>query len=100
MSGLFRPYPLAFQEIVDQIKECTSNMDAISNSSSHAEIRGITCAIQDHGTRLQESDQKLNDMQQRLVEMQAVGLRYEAMIKRLVQVAESKSVISYMGFVH
>jgi hypothetical protein len=94
VSSIFRPYPLVFREIVDQIKECTSNMDSISNTSSQAEIRGITWALQDHGIRLHESDQKLNDMQQRLRDMQDVGLRYETLIKRLVQVAEGKLIIA------
>lgn len=76
IGSIFRPYPLAFQETVLDIKACTKAVDAIANTSSHAEIRSLTLAMK-------ARDEKLHDVQMRMIEQRA-------QISQLLQIANSE----------
>ncbi len=64
IGSIFKPYPLAFQDTVLEITRCTKAVDAIANTSSHAEIRCLTNAMK-------AQDQKLHDVQTKMMEAQA-----------------------------
>ena len=80
VGSIFRPYPLTFEDTVTSIRACTDTIDKIANTSSHAEIRGLTMLVK-------AQDKTLHDVRAEMIKAQA---RHDAQISQVLQLATSE----------
>lgn len=73
--------PLSFQETLEEIKICTKGVEAIASASARAEIGGLTTVLEGQAGQLKQCDQKLNDMQSGMNELQASSQRTETIFR-------------------
>lgn len=94
--------PLLFGDIVAEINSCTAAIEAIANTSSHAELRALTAvstsshagiqslvtSLDDQRQQLKQSDLRLRAMQQIA---EATNRRQEELFQLFLQYSASKS---------
>ena len=89
ISIVFKPYSLSYKDTVDQINICAESVNAIATSAARAETRGLTIELESQAEKLSETDVKLRDMQQQLLQVQASSQRAEAYAVQILQIASS-----------
>lgn len=94
MSSFLSPYRLSFQDTVDEIQKCTEYVDDIANTSSRAEVRGLSRASEEHIAKLNELDRKLGELQAATTMVPATVARIEDAVALIeASVARNEAIL-------
>jgi hypothetical protein len=87
------PFELFYQDLVEQIKLCSDNIDALANAGLHAKAHDIIDMQKRQDTLLMELDLKLVQMQTKFDKMDDFMINFEIKMDQLIKIGTANQTI-------